>query len=977
MRKHFYVMLLALCVILPFTACSDDEKVVDPYLKIDLPGETINLDSKAVDAFDVKVTTNQKDWKITPSKADRWCSYEIIPDGENSIIRFSATENEGIELREIEYLLTATGCQPLKIRIVQLGTKHAILFDLSTPKAVAQEGEEFVLTVTSNVAIKPTVEDDAEEWIEIKEQSVQTRAFSDKVFKVVVHKNMTFQNRTGHISFFATTAETTLKEPVAFTINQEKASTENMQDIKLKVKSAVLIEGNVYGGQDASKSIDGDYSTNYSSASLGSAEASKGRYILIEYTLEQTEDIGYVRLVQRSNDDKNSLFASGGISVLKEGETAWSEEIGFVTSQTAGAMVDININSLRVNKIRVRIDRMTPGIDNINVALAEFECYRYSENANDILEAQQFFTDGTYSELKSNVTSEEIKGIKNAVIHQMAKELKEGVYNKKFRFNTYYSCKNPKTVAEELTIGNRSVYDNPTGVYFEQGESVLTFVVYKGTSKTPLNLAIADYREGGKKSVLTLREGLNIITPVHSGNGYIQYWTKDETADVDVDIHFCFGKQIGYWDIRRGDTDASWTEILDMAKKSATNIPNAMMDILGQRVQLQNTVNAFVKCAPNAIQAVVDMHDRMLDFEYSMMGLVKNNAVPANRFFGVRSWGGSPNWNGVCSNYPNTEDAMLVPKTFYSKNNIWVFGHEFGHGNQVAQMKGNGWTEVTNNLYCSYAQYMMRNDPLSEGYLRLEHESFKRPGASKASVGGRINAYLNEALVAHKAYFTHAGGISTEKQDVWVSDPFVKLVPLWQMTMYFMAAEVTPDFWADVHWAAIHDNDKSYSPGRRYVNFMKRAIDASGLNLCGFFEGMGLLRVFDNMKVDDYSVATINITQAMVEEVKAYGEGKPLPPDGMQYISANSVDAFKRKMGVEGTFNSGISKGADYVTVDHSIWKNVIAFETYKGEELTDVCIVGTGDTTNKTTRVDYPTGATRIEAVSWDGSRTLVTGSR
>lgn len=56
-------------------------------------------------------------------------------------------------------------------------------------------------------------------------------------------------------------------------------------------------------------------------------------------------------------------------------------------------------------------------------------------------------------------------------------------------------------------------------------------------------------------------------------------------------------------------------------------------------------------------------------------------------------------------------------------------------------MKGNGWTEVTNNLYCSFAQYMMRNDPLSEGYLRLEHESFKRPGARSALAGGRINAF--------------------------------------------------------------------------------------------------------------------------------------------------------------------------------------------------------------------------------------------
>jgi hypothetical protein len=973
LKTHFGTMLTVLCVLLLFTACSDDEEVIDPFLKTDLIGETINLGSDAVEAFDVKVITNRRDWEIASLGVVQWCNYEIIPDGENAIIRFSVAENEEATQRETEYRLTAPGCQPLKIKIVQLGTEYAILFDQSTPRKVTQEGEEFLLTVTSNVANEPTIEADMEGWVEIIEQPIVTRTFSDKIFKVTVHKNITFQNRTGHIKFVSTA----LKDPVVFTIIQEKASTEGMGDTKLKVKSAELIEGNVYGNQDVSKTIDGDYSTNYSSASLGSPEANRGHSIIIEYTLEQPENIGYVRLMQRSNNDKNSLFASGGVSVLKEGETTWNEEIGFVAAQMAGAAVDISVNSLQVSKVRVRIDRMTPGIDNVNVALAEFECYQYSDNTNDILEAQKFFTDETYSELKGTVTSESLKEIKTAVIYQLAKELLEGKYDKKFRFSTYHSCKSPEIVAEELTIGSRSIYDNPTGIYFTQGEPVLVFVMYKGASNTPLSLAIADYREGGKKSVISLRGGLNVITPANSGNGYIQYWTRDDAGDTDVDIHFCFGKQIGYWDVRRGDTDATWPEILERVKRSAVDIPNAMMDILGQRVHLQNTVNAFAKCAPNAIQAVVDMHDRMLDFEYLMMGLVKNNAVPANRFFGVRSWGGSPNWNGVCANYPNTEDAMLVPKVFYRKNNVWVFGHEFGHGNQVAQMKGNGWTEVTNNLYCSFAQYMMRNDPLSEGYLRLEHESFKRPGARSALAGGRINAFLNEALVAHKSYFMQVATISTDKPGVWESDPFVKLIPLWQMTMYFMAADIKPDFWPDVHWAAIHDNDKSYSPGRRYVNFMKRAIDASGLNLCGFFEGMGLLKVFDNVKVDDYTVATINITQEMVDEVKAYGEGKPLPSGGMQYISANSVEAFKSKSNVEGTFNSGITKGTDYVTVDHAIWKNVVAFETYKGKELTDICIVGTGDVTNKTTRVDYPTGATRIEAVGWDGSRTLVTGSR
>ena len=63
LKTHFGTMLTVLCVLLLFTACSDDEEVIDPFLKTDLIGETINLGSDAVEAFDVKVITNRRDWE--------------------------------------------------------------------------------------------------------------------------------------------------------------------------------------------------------------------------------------------------------------------------------------------------------------------------------------------------------------------------------------------------------------------------------------------------------------------------------------------------------------------------------------------------------------------------------------------------------------------------------------------------------------------------------------------------------------------------------------------------------------------------------------------------------------------------------------------------------------------------------------------------------------------------------------------------
>ena len=63
------------------------------------------------------------------------------------------------------------------------------------------------------------------------------------------------------------------------------------------------------------------------------------------------------------------------------------------------------------------------------------------------------------------------------------------------------------------------------------------------------------------------------------------------------------------------------------------------------------------------------------------------------------------------------------------------------------------------------------------------------------------------------------------------------------------------------------------------------------------------------------------------------------------------------------------------VKVDHAAWRNVTIFETLSGDELSGITMVGTGDANNRSTLVAYPVGATRIEAVAFDGTRTLVYG--
>lgn len=297
-----------------------------------------------------------------------------------------------------------------------------------------------------------------------------------------------------------------------------------------------------------------------------------------------------------------------------------------------------------------------------------------------------------------------------------------------------------------------------------------------------------------------------------------------------------------------------------------------------------------------------------------------------------------------------------------------------------------GWGETTNNIYSAYVQYMMGD----RKNLRLDHENISRKQGDNepATIGGRFNAYLNEAHVELEPYLTQEGPDydkgSMNGQGLR-GDHFVKLAPLWQLTLYFMLIEGAewecPDFWADILWKATQDDRTNLSNGERYVNFMKNCMISSNSNLTKFFTDMGLLRVVDRY-IDDYAVGKVTITQADVDEITAFGARFSDPNSPViSYISVNSLNAFKNKAEVEGTHAQGVSNytdgGRKGKKVEHSTWRNVVVFETYAGVDLVDVAMVGTGNLGNTWTYVRYPDGATRIEAVSYSGQRTLVYGEK
>lgn len=969
--KKYNFFLLALIMLLSVCSCNDEEGISDsPFIEIKVENKTLNMPIGGGEEK-IKILSNQEDLHVVPQESDgyAWCNASLgITASDMYLLNINVGKNEGIGVRKADFIIKATGIENDTIHIVQLGTEPAILTNVKF-KYLTKEEQDFNLEITSNVELNQV---NSSDWLKLNMNHSRGEMVKTD-YNYNVSANIGFSVRRDTIVISPKDKASTLE--IKIPIEQEGADVDDVipQDIKVKVKSVIKTQGNQYMQQKPENTIDGDLTTIYSSSPDKTMKS-----IVFEYTLSQSNDrVDYILLHTNPVSKPQNKLSKGYVSYQKEGDTKW-KACGQFNAEGMSSMVRIDVNLMEVSKIKLELERSD--VSPNNVSFAEFECYQIAEGCDfDFQKDKHYFEDNVFSKLKSTTTIDDIEKMTHPMVKAVAKELLGNSYSTEFRSRKYSSCKNPQIVGNELTIGKRSICDNPTGIFFKKDKKYIVFVGDE-LGSDELKLYIKDWREDGGNQTILLKPGLNIIDVSTDGSGYVQYWTtQDMDTPKTVNIHFCYGIELGFWDVRAKHDNDYWKKMLQKAVTIAEkeNITNAMMDVCGNLVQIINTVNAFNTYCPDEITGVINNFDDLMTIEYKVMGLEKHNVVPRNRMLGVRSWGGAPNWNGTCANFPNCEENMLITEAF--KKSVWLFGHEFGHGNQVQQMKGAGWAEVTNNIYSQQCMYLMNNKQ-----CRLEHTTYKRQGYQDAIMGDRFNAYINDAVVKDKPYLTHEGELKTDdKGEYFSADPFVSLAPLWQLSLFFMFTDgaewYKPDFWSDVIWAAIQneENTKFDNHGQRYIDFMKRSIDAADMNLTDFFQKMGLLREID-MKVGDYGPAKqVTITRKMVDDLVNYGKSKPNPPtEVINYISGNTVDIYRQKLSMTGTFNAGISNGDKSKTISHSVWKNAVAYETYDAEgNMIEACIAGTGCTDNSSTFVRYPDGAACIKAVSWDGKRQVVCG--
>lgn len=474
------------------------------------------------------------------------------------------------------------------------------------------------------------------------------------------------------------------------------------------------------------------------------------------------------------------------------------------------------------------------------------------------------FADPLATTLKKGIKKRDIHHIQNEQIRAAAQQMFEGKYDQKYRFANYQAKLSPSELGKQLAIGDGySKFENVTGIYLPEGKHiVLTDGIEDGRD---VELVIPNWERrppnpekpteddkgwGIERQSFTLRNGVNIIEVKDWGGlAYIGYYSKNPKKEAAIQVHFLGEAVNGYFDIAK-DTDEDWNRLAD-------NAVYPVMDALGRYIQIAYPVEAIKKYAYGKGIELLSNYDSLIHRQHRIMGLIKYNRVPENRILSRVNYnyymfrdGDGVAYMGGKSGY--AMGMVVDPASVIKGDPCWGFSHEVGHVHQTRPyLNWGGLGEVSNNIYSLYGTTSFGNKS------RLsEQENYQKV---RDSIYGKNRSYLQDG------------------------DVFNRLVPFWQLQLYFSGPGNHPDFYPDLfesfrkqaasesaksrRGASTNYMDRGRNPAVHQLNFVKKACEAGKTDLTEFFENYGFFYVGE-FEYNDYGNYKYEMTQEMVDECK-------------------------------------------------------------------------------------------------------------
>lgn len=615
------------------------------------------------------------------------------------------------------------------------------------------------------------------------------------------------------------------------------------KDIVITTSSAAASE--FQSGTDIQNTIDGNKSTIYHSRW---GDATEYPVELIYNFSDDKDEIDYFVLYPRS-DATNGHILELTVSVKIKGESEFKKFKDFnFTNGNTPKMIPLVDGFKNLSAIKLSV---TKGVNDF-VSLAEIEFYKESAALESSL---SIFSDLACTELKPGTTKEDIANIDNEFVKTMALAIYNKVYDT-FRIGNFKSYPNPETVSTTNKTGTYGIYDNVTGIYVKWGTEM---VVFMNDFQGEVSLRVVNHTQGFSGIDYVLKPGVNRFQVNTEGLAYLIY---QDANPYEVKANFATGKINGYFDINQ-HTNEDWDTLISNAEYS-------YFDVLGKFSHLSFTT-ADLRQYNTDITELIGLYDDMVYLEQDFLGLYKYDRLNKSRMY-FRTNTHQDMYMYATTNrteyHKSTMPGLINATTL--KTSPWGPAHEVGHINQTRPgLRWLGLTEVTTNIYSLYVQTTWGNG------ARIDVES----------AGSYNNAYekaFTEIIAPKLAHGAH-------------NDVFCKLIPFWQLQLYFSNVLGNEDFYKDVHEAIRLKADPA-TDGAAQVEFAKICSEVAQTDLTEFFIDWGFLKVA-NLELNDYGSGTIVVTQAMVDDAISdiQSKGYPKPEMPLQFIHEQNVNTYKGK----------------------------------------------------------------------------------
>ena len=692
------------------------------------------------------------------------------------------------------------------------------------------------------------------------------------------------------------------------------APEEIKDDIKIKVKDGK--SSSSQPGNGIGLSFDENLSTNYHSNWNNSS--SDYFPITLEYQFGEDTDMDYFVYYPRRSG-VNGNFKEVEIEVKSRANSRGVEEWKKVLSHDFGgssspARIDFPEPQIGVTAVRF-IVKSGAGDRQGFASCAEMKFYRKNPQHFDFA---SLFTDATCSELKPGITEAQINTCTHSFFKNLAYYIYKNRYDKEFRVNQFKAYPHPGVQAKENKTSPYSLMDNPTGISVQQDEYLIV-LADKLPAKVWLRVQNLDVPggDGAQHPVdYPLHEGINKIKMQTKGLVYILYHSPDYASLPPIKLHFASGKVNGYYDSQNPAHQGREKELLAAAE-------DPYFDVLGKYAHLTFPTDRFRKHTKN-LRKLIDTFDTIVYNEQELLGLVRYNRVFKNRMYFHVMYHSHMYATSFRTAYNDKTLSSLCDEELLSTSSCWGPAHEVGHCNQTRPgLKWLGTTEVTNNIMSEYIQTTVFGQP-----SRVQSEVL-----NDAVSKNRYTKAWNQVIVER---ISHA-----EEKDV-----FCKLIPFWQLQLYFgNVLERSPKtqtdkggFYPDVY-EYYRTHADVFGAGRQQLEFVYVASQAAHLNLLDFFEKWGFLKPVD-IRLNDYREGDLKVTQKDADEIRtrveALGFPKPIVP--LEYITDLNVEVFKQKQAII----PGVAvRDKDLLVMTN--WQHVVAYEVRENDEKGKLICVSDG----------------------------------